>query len=118
MSYKPTSLFLSTILLWTVAIAQAQVTPSVTTLGPSQTQQFSISQGGQTTWAVEPVGLGGSITPAGLYTAPASYSSSVAYVYALSGGSSARAQVNLARTAVATAGSSSTASTPVVSVSV
>src|SRR5271168_1804291 len=56
MSYKPISLFLSTIFLCTSAIVQAQVTPILTTLGPSQTQQFTAAQG-QVTWTVMPVGV-------------------------------------------------------------
>ena len=116
MPYKHISFFLSTLFLWTGLAAQAQVTPSMITLGPSQTQQFSGPLGAQTTWAVEPVGLGGSITPTGLYTAPAVYGTGLAYVYALSGSGSTRAQVNLSRYAVITA--TSAPSTPAASISV
>ena len=116
MPYKHISFFLSTLFLWTGLAAQAQVTPNLITLGPSQTQQFSVPLAAQTTWAVEPVGLGGSITPTGLYTAPAFYTTSIAYVYALSGSGSTRAQVNLSRYAVITA--TSAPSTPAASISV
>jgi len=116
MPYKHISFFLSTLFLWTGLAAQAQVTPSIITLGPSQTQQFSVPQGAQITWAVEPVGLGGSITRTGLYTAPPFYATSIAYVYALSGSNTTRAQVNLSRYAVITA--TSAPSTPAASISV
>jgi hypothetical protein len=102
MSFKPISLFLSIIALWTAVIAQAQVTPSVTTLGPAQQQQFSLAEQ-VTGWEVLPAGAG-TITSAGLYTAPAVYTSSYAYVYGSSGNSYYAATVNLSPTPVASAG--------------
>src|ERR1700733_1324025 len=78
MPYKLIFVILYTIFLGTDTIAQAQVTPAVTALGPSQQQQFSVG-GQQATWSIAPAGLG-TITPTGLYTAPAIYAGDEAYV--------------------------------------
>jgi hypothetical protein len=99
MPYKLIFVILSVIFLGTETIAQAQVTPAVATLGPSQQQQFSVG-GQQATWSIVPAGLG-TITPTGLYTAPAiymgdeAYVSSEAHVYAWIGPVSYEAQVLL-----------------------
>jgi hypothetical protein len=103
MAYKPIYLFLSTLLLLTGAVARAQVTPGSVTLGPSQQQQFSVAEG-SAIWGVEPAGAG-LVSANGLYTAPASYSGTYAYVYAQVGPFSYSAQVNLIPSAVASAGS-------------
>ena len=50
------------------------VKPSTTTLGPSQTQQFTATASG-VTWSISPTGMG-NISTNGLYTAPASIPSS------------------------------------------
>lgn len=63
----------------TIAVGMTSVTPSSVLLGPSTTQQFSASIQGfsnsSVTWSVDNVGGGnttvGTITSAGLYTAPA-----------------------------------------------
>jgi hypothetical protein len=102
MAYKPIYLFLSTLLLLTGAVAQAQVTPGSVTLGPSQQQQFSVAEG-RAIWGVEPAGAG-LVSANGLYTAPATYSGTYAYVYAQVGPFSYSAQVNLIPSAVASAG--------------
>ncbi len=116
MSYKPISLFLSTFVLWTCAVAQAQVSPAQATLGPSQQQQFSLG-GQQPKWQVVPVG-NGTITSTGLYTAPAVYSSNYAYVYARVGAYSYQAQVNLVRASISLPGSPSSSGGSSVSISV
>src|SRR5271170_6775258 len=112
MSHKRIFLFLSTILLWTGATARAQLSPSATTLGPSQQQQFSLGGQQATMWEVAPPGSG-SITSNGLYTAPPTYHGSYAYVYARVGEYSYQAQVYLSPAQLAGAGSSGPAPTSV-----
>ncbi len=114
MSYKQISFLLSTVLVCTGAVAQAQVTPSVVTLGPSQTQQFSSSQW-PVTWTVVPAGSG-TITSTGLYQAAATYASNLAYVYAFTGSDSYFAQVNLSPTAVTSTSTPSPTSSQSISV--
>ena len=116
MSNKPVSLFLSIGFLLVGATAQAQITPAMTTLGPSQQQQFSLQPGEEATWQVVPEGSG-TITSTGLYTAPPVYAATYAWVYARSltpltaGGEYywRRATVNLSPAAVGVSVSPATA---------
>jgi len=106
MSYKPIFLFLSIAFLWASSTAQAQISPAMATLGPSQQQQFSVQQslGGTPTWMVMPSQYG-TITSAGLFTAAATISThTTVYVYAQSGTLLYQAQVQLSPTPVGSTG--------------
>jgi hypothetical protein len=104
MSSKQTFLLLSTIVLVMSSLAQAQITPAGITLGPSQQAQFSVPGYSQIAWSLVPAAMG-KITQAGLYTAPAAYSSSYVYVYAQAGSVYYQTQVHLSPTPVNVAGS-------------
>jgi hypothetical protein len=71
------------LLLCAPFVAPAQVIqPNNVTLGPSQTEQFSVTSDQAIQWSILPSGLG-SISPTGLYTAPASIGeTSTVFVYA------------------------------------
>jgi len=107
MSSKRLTLFLSINLVLGTGAAYSQITPSGITLGPSQQQQFSVPGQQQWTWSVTPYTVG-SITPTGLYTAPATYQSSYVYVYARSGSMYYQTEIQLSQGAVSSAGTSPT----------
>lgn len=97
----PTKTAQATISLTASAGSSLSVSPALISLGASQTQQFSASSGGlggggpvSVQWSISPAV--GSITSAGLYTAPGSVSSQQNItVTATGGGGSASATVTL-----------------------
>src|SRR5271166_6551739 len=104
MSSKRLTLFLSTALLLGTATAYSQITPRGITLGPSQQQQFSVPGQQQWTWSIVPISVG-TISPTGLYTAPAAYQSSYVYIYARAGSMYNQMEVHLSQGPVSSAGS-------------
>ena len=103
MSSKQLTLFLSTALLLGTATAYSQITPSGITLGPSQQQQFKVPGQQQWTWSIVPTTVG-TISPTGLYTAPAIYQSSYVYVYARSGSMYNQTELHLSQGMVSATG--------------